>query len=50
MIIPDVFLIRSCFKIVDQVQDQDGTSCSAVGIYVIFRGFISGGLNDLFQH
>jgi hypothetical protein len=36
---------RSCFKIVDQVQDQGGTNCSTAGIEVIFRG-----LNDLSQH
>ena len=35
----------SCFKIVDQVQDQGGTDCSTAGIYVIFRG-----LNDFSQH
>ena len=38
-------LIRSCFKIVYQVQDQGGTDCSTAGIYEIFRG-----LNDLSQH
>ena len=36
---------RSCFKIVDQVQDQGVTNCSTTGICVIFRG-----LNDLSQH
>ena len=38
-------MIRSCFKIVDQAQDQGGTNCSPAGIYVIFRG-----LNNLSQH
>jgi hypothetical protein len=38
-------LARSCFKIVDQVQDQGGTNSSTAGIYVIFRG-----LNSLSQH
>jgi hypothetical protein len=28
--------IRSCLKIVGQVQDQGGTNCSTAGIYVIF--------------
>ena len=45
------FLLRSCFKIVDQVQDQGGANCSTAGICVIFEDLsASGGLNDLSQH